>query len=237
LACAKENWEEARELIDDEKTNVNWKRPLTPLYYAASAGNLGFVKKLLERDDLKLNEKDFTESALFIASVRGFLFVVEALLASPSECDVEGVLSYTRSQGIYEIVYLLSSYFRNPDIVRFELRKAHGWDGLHLILTTTFIILKFLYYLILFIDIFPHPTKAQLFALTILMADGYLELKKKEFLRERAQKAQRFFRICCDLPVELKMVITRMAFRLSHKDFFLADETEKGLRTILRGFS
>jgi len=70
-----------------------------------------------------------------------------------------------------------------------------------------------------------------IFALVVLLTDGHLKLKGRPET-EQEKKAERFFRMTRELPLELIMILVNRVY-LSSGTFILSNQTEVALKRVL----
>jgi len=84
------------------------------------------------------------------------------------------------------------------------------------------------------IPLFSFFHAEDIFALTVLLSDGYLRLKNQPS-NQKEMLAKRFFEFNLQLPMELQMTLVRRVY-LSKKLFFLSNQTERSLLKILSSY-
>jgi len=74
--------------------------------------------------------------------------------------------------------------------------------------------------------------KEDIFALILLLSDGYLRLKETLLQDKKESNSRRFLEIAMKLPLELQMILSRRVY-LSPGIFILASQTEDALKKVL----
>jgi len=147
-ACYFGHLDIVRELAKDPRTNVNLVQGqgATPFYLACQEGNLHIVRELLKDprvDTLKPAEDSMTP--FFAATLGGHSHVVEYILAACPVVDTlskpVGAYSEVRDKtpeaialmtGLQPLAALIRSYNENPAVVRSQLQRKFGLQGMTL---------------------------------------------------------------------------------------------------------
>jgi hypothetical protein len=215
--------------------NVNWMNELedrwTALHYASLMGHVEAVSLLLKRGDINVNQQcEGGWTPFFLACWNSKTRVIGVLLKdkrldcnladswgrTPLKAAIEsGYLETVKwiltgctpelpqllSMGIMflDICQLVKDFETDPELTRLKIRHT--------------------------IDL-PEVLAARVFALMVLISDGYLELSKEndfadDFGVEGSLK--RFLRMAVRLPMELQMVLSNRVFGLMRANVLMKD--------------
>jgi len=169
----------------------------TPLSRCCDCGHVS-VAELLSKDprvDATLPDEEGC-TPLWWASCNGHHEVIEWLIASGKDLgdmnrkghfyleETYTALEIAREEKNTEAVGLLERFVSNPMQTRHEIRVKLG---------------------------FPDELAAEIFALTVFLCEGLLQLKSPLATAAFNPDATRFFSIASKLPMELQMVLCRRA--------------------------
>jgi len=240
-ACADGNLSLVKTLCSDPSVNVNYfdsEHLRTPFTRACGFGRLDIVEYLLQVPTVNITlPQGDGANPLWMAAQYSFLPVVQLLLASGREIDLHrraggvgqnwrnktalevAVMASTRARYTDEteaeyknakltgpvIAKLLQDFGRDPAKVRQELRELPGLR---------------------------EPYIAKLFAIVVFLCDDFLRLASNVREDNRQQKAQRFFAIALQLPMELQMTLCNRVHK-SPKDIVLTKHSEPAFQELV----
>ena len=219
-ACCCGHVEVVKLLLAHSGINVNpqTNTGATPFYYGCSNGDVTVVQLLLKDPRLDVTLADNCDCSPFaLAAQEGQYAVIEWLMASGrdlGDLNLKGefyqherhtALEIAREERNTEVVLLLERFMRDPALTRHELRVRLGMlDEL----------------------------AAEIFALTVFLCDGLLQLKPASHPTAFAA-AVRFFSMVSKLPLELQMVLCHRAVG-SMKQNILHQDSEAALKDLAR---
>jgi len=190
----------------------------TLAHYAVQAGREGILRRLLRHPRVDFSRQTTSgRTALMYAAFIGNEASVRTLLASGRDLgdlawfgnradDVQFGYQDDVSRGITD---LLRQFDEDPIVTRHMLRLLPN-----------------------LIRNWPEAAAAELFALVVLLCDGYLHLAGTISLHP---ETARFFRMSNRLPLELQMVLALRARRLAH-DIISTLDSEPAFRSLLLNY-
>ena len=161
----------------------------TPFCYACTNGNTACVRLLPKDPRVIVREMaDYGETTLRLTAFYGELDVLKWWIASGREVDLgepgndrTDAIDSAEKENRTDVVTLLKRFKEDPGNIRSELRVELGWYD---------------------------ELAAELFALIVFVSDGLLQTGKEVQVHT---PAARFFAIANRLPLELQMVLCRVA--------------------------
>jgi len=239
LSCLLGELEIVKILLADERVDVNDAFNMICYHQLVEQ-----AKWLIFHPQFKVNGKeegDPLRSPLWTGLVSCQKEIIEAILASSSHVETQAPCMWTlsaaeeaRQWDLDAIADLIEAYELSPTETQMTLRRSFGHDGFSFFSppsSSSFLLLP------------PPPSLSSclclnlflgiedIFALLLLLSDGYLRLSQ-DVQTEREKRAKRFFQITKNLPQELQMILVRRVY-LSHEYFFLSSQTESALKRIL----
>jgi len=249
IACRKGHLGIVKYLAFDSRVDVNQvdSSGRTPLSGACQRDQVQVVKYVISEPRVDINQGVFDPSPLWLACKKKDLELAQIILACPYTIDTKVSSQRHRTTAVQEasrkechsIVGLIRAYQRNPSQTKLQLRRELGYAGS---LSSSFFSLLFSSPLL---SLFPFlftlwvmnqhektkTKKDDIFALALLLADGYLQLKGKA-VADPEIRAERFFAMIKSLPVEIIMLMVNQVY-LSPKILVLSYQTEAALKRIL----
>jgi len=209
---------------------------------AATVARADAVQLLLNDSRVDINLSDsYGASPFWLACFWGHLGVLKSMVASGREVDflaagrslssgkASSPLEIAQSMGKVTVIEWLKRFESDADQTRSEARIELGMTGIPILLCL-FVCLFFCLallskkkLLIVFLDtIVPH-----LFALIVLLSDGYFSLPSRTTATLEAgdDRRVRFFEILGCLPVELQMILAHRMYS-SPRSLVLSKESE-----------
>jgi len=183
----------------------------TPFLWACITDNPVTLRLLLRDSRVLLNEADNGgRTPLRYAAYWGRLNHIKLWIASGREINLgqpgnrdTDAIGEARSHGKTEVAALLERFKTNPTETRHEMRIEVGY--------------------------FEKPA-AEVFALVVFVSDGLLNIKTGE---KAPTPAAKFFRIACELPLELQMVLCYRVVE-SAQEIILGEESEQAFKDLAR---
>ena len=90
--------------VNQAQTDSEWKG-ISPLWIASFNRHAELVKNLLKKSEIKVNQAQTTDgrTALYIASIKGFLEVVQVLLLHPGINPIKFITEKNWSDGRFSV--------------------------------------------------------------------------------------------------------------------------------------
>ena len=246
MACSHSEIDVVRQLLRSRRVDVNKEEDLcgfTPLILACGAGNLELVQLLAKdkRTDLLAPMKRGLAPLHYSAAQRGNMEIVRWILAFQDPHLEETRKGYRTALKIAqdfqndEVVQILKDFKSDPVRSRMVLRKELKIGACFFFFFFFFVIPWGLFCVLEFLlEVKP----ADLFAMVILLCDGYIKLREfghhTESL-EGMKKAVRFFEFAQLLPFDAQMVLCNRA--RSMDDVITASLLEPSLKDLVRGLA
>jgi len=133
IACESGYNEDVKSMLKDEKVDVNKTNDIgeSPFYVACLEGHLKVVKLLLYDKRVKINKgMNSGWTPLIIACSRGYIKIIKSILTSGRDVNLSAknssgttAIDIARESGKENIVELLKSFQKNPNLTRIKLRN------------------------------------------------------------------------------------------------------------------